>query len=188
MKFIIVIFSTIYSLFACGYSLSLFSIDPNNSNIQMLLEKEMIHIEQIISKPDYIYERHNLKFGEKFIETTYPISFYAIIDKDIYCYDLKHSTIQLEIKKSGDGMFEPKENMINMNSYCFQNKEDLNSFLTLNKEDINKQKNKLFLEDIEEKLYNILPFLAFFILLAFILLFPVLLILFFIKKLKNIKV
>ena len=155
MKLIIVIFSSICSLLACGYSIGTFSIDPKKSNIQMLLEKELIHIEQVITKPNYVYESHNFKFSEKFIETEYPSSFYAIIDKDIYCYDLKHLTIGLEIKKSGDGTFEPRENMININSYCFPNKEELNSYIEQNKEEIDKQKNKLLLENIIENIVEI---------------------------------
>lgn len=177
MKLLIVIFSSICSLLACGYSLWTFSIDPKNSNIQMLLEKELIHIEQLITKPNYVYERYNFKFGEKFKETEFPSSFYAIIDKDIYCYDLKHLTIGLEIKKSGNGIFEPRENMININSYCFPNKEELNSYIEQNKEEINKQKNKLFLENIIEKIvekaFNILPYVIFFLMVITLLYFPV---------------
>lgn len=147
MKFLFIIFVSVYSLFGCGYSISDFYIEPKSSNIQMLLEKEAIILKQTTyNNQDYThydFQEFYLKYGEPLKEAKYNTSFFAIIDKDIYCYDIEDSSISLQIKKQGDGVFEPTNNMINNHSYCFLNKEEIEPFILKNKIEIEKQKEEL---------------------------------------------
>lgn len=192
MKLFFLMLISVYSLFGCGYSIYSFVIDPKSDNIQMLLKQESIHIKQVItnneSGKNRIFEEYNFKFGEEFKQTKYDSAFFAVIDKDLNCYDLNDSKYSIEIKKSGDGIWEPAENMIKLHSYCFSTKVELDSFLEKNKSDLQKEKRALILKDFINVSSSLLEFFFLFLvacLFVLLLYFPFWLIFYFVKKSKK---